>query len=559
MFEFTPPGAGHWDLDKSHYDGGTTPMMQDLMADGVESAYEQLFETFGVPLRAIRFRWVNGFAYTRQEPLVGAKSNSSKPPPAWAVRALARSHPEFRRREAAAAKTLSERPWKAVVDEWFDDLSGRYTAMNLGFQAVVPADLDDSALARHLAEVHLHTARMYFEHHRLHGYDLGPVGRLAAGCSKWGITAAEVVQTLSGASPHTAGPVEEVAGIRAAIEATGADLGSLPADLDALRALSPDIEQAIDRYMERHGWVLYTGYDLDAVTMAETPNVLATTILRGELRQRTVDHMAAIDGLRERVPQADRDEFDDLVADARAAMGMRDAQGPITVEWPTGLLRRALVETGQRLHSAGHLELAEHVLEFTLDEAIEALEALASGSEVSGPKPSELAARAAIRRAQKDLDPPRSLGPPAVAPPLDALPPAMAELVSVVATTVEEMGMGAGQADDVRPSLTGLGIGTLPFTGRAVVATSAEQALERLQPGDVLVTLTTSPAYNLVLSMVGGLVTAEGGPVCHAAVLSRELGLPAVIGVRDALTSIPDGAIVDLDPSAGLVRVHGTD
>ena len=151
-------------------------------------------------------------------------------------------------------------------------------------------------------------------------------------------------------------------------------------------------------------------------------------------------------------------------------------------------------------------------------------------------------------------------GPTAyVAPPLDALPPAMAELVSVVATTVEEMGMGAGQADDVRPSLTGLGIGTLPFTGRAVVATSAEQALERLQPGDVLVTLTTSPAYNLVLSMVGGLVTAEGGPVCHAAVLSRELGLPAVIGVRDALTSIPDGAIVELDPSAGLVRVHGTD
>ena len=99
----------------------------------------------------------------------------------------------------------------------------------------------------------------------------------------------------------------------------------------------------------------------------------------------------------------------------------------------------------------------------------------------------------------------------------------------------------------------------MPFIGRAVVATSAEQALERLQPGDVLVTLTTSPAYNLVLSMVGGLVTAEGGPVCHAAVLSRELGLPAVIGVRDALTSIPDGAIVELDPSAGLVRVHGTD
>ena len=67
--------------------------------------------------------------------------------------------------------------------------------------------------------------------------------------------------------------------------------------------------------------------------------------------------------------------------------------------------------------------------------------------------------------------------------------------------------------------------------------------------------MTTTPAYNLVLTMVGGLVTAEGGPVCHAAVLSRELGIPAVIGARRALERIETGDLVEIDPPAGTVRV----
>ena len=53
----------------------------------------------------------------------------------------------------------------------------------------------------------------------------------------------------------------------------------------------------------------------------------------------------------------------------------------------------------------------------------------------------------------------------------------------------------------------------------------------------------------------GGVVTADGGPMCHAAVIARELGIPAIIGARAALTDIPDGAMVELDPTAGTVRV----
>jgi pyruvate,water dikinase len=87
------------------------------------------------------------------------------------------------------------------------------------------------------------------------------------------------------------------------------------------------------------------------------------------------------------------------------------------------------------------------------------------------------------------------------------------------------------------------------------VATSPEEALDVLEPGDVLVVPCTTPAYNLVLSIAGGVVTAEGGPLSHAAVLARELGIPAVIGAADALTAIPDGSLVEVDPVAGEVRV----
>jgi pyruvate,water dikinase len=65
----------------------------------------------------------------------------------------------------------------------------------------------------------------------------------------------------------------------------------------------------------------------------------------------------------------------------------------------------------------------------------------------------------------------------------------------------------------------------------------------------------TTPSYNTVLGLAGAVVTSEGGPLCHAAVLARELGIPAVIGAPGALVDIPDGADVEVDPLSGKVTV----
>jgi pyruvate,water dikinase len=128
--------------------------------------------------------------------------------------------------------------------------------------------------------------------------------------------------------------------------------------------------------------------------------------------------------------------------------------------------------------------------------------------------------------------------------------PWLGRITRVVLAVVESM----EALKDAAP-LTGMGIGTSTYVGTARVVRDAVEALAVMEPGDVVVAPYTAPTYNAVLAMAGAIVTEEGGLLCHAAVIARELGLPAVIGAADAMSSIPDGATVEVDPVAGRVRI----
>jgi pyruvate,water dikinase len=125
-------------------------------------------------------------------------------------------------------------------------------------------------------------------------------------------------------------------------------------------------------------------------------------------------------------------------------------------------------------------------------------------------------------------------------------------MVAMVQTALEQLGMAP--AVPGADGLTGAGIGTSTHRGRVRRATSPEEAIETMEPGDVLVVRATSPAFNAVLAIAGAIVTADGGPMSHAAVLARELGIPAVVGASGAL-ALPDGATVEVDAAAGRVRI----
>jgi pyruvate,water dikinase len=72
-----------------------------------------------------------------------------------------------------------------------------------------------------------------------------------------------------------------------------------------------------------------------------------------------------------------------------------------------------------------------------------------------------------------------------------------------------------------------------------------------VQPGDVLVTDMTDPDWEPVMKRASGIVTNRGGRTCHAAIIARELGIPAVVGTRDATRSVADGQAVTVSCAEG--------
>ena len=79
--EFETPGPGQWNLDRSHFPGGTTPIMQSVLREAMENAFSKQWVLHGIPAETMSVAFVQGFMYTRLRPLVLADRPSTKPPP----------------------------------------------------------------------------------------------------------------------------------------------------------------------------------------------------------------------------------------------------------------------------------------------------------------------------------------------------------------------------------------------------------------------------------------------------------------------------------------------
>jgi pyruvate,water dikinase len=102
------------------------------------------------------------------------------------------------------------------------------------------------------------------------------------------------------------------------------------------------------------------------------------------------------------------------------------------------------------------------------------------------------------------------------------------------------------------PLLRGFGASPGIASGVArILHGSAE--MEKLKPGEILVTSMTTPDMVPAMSRAAGIVTDEGGMTCHAAIVSRELGVPCIVGTREATKLVPDGGEITLDGKTGSV------
>ena len=105
-------------------------------------------------------------------------------------------------------------------------------------------------------------------------------------------------------------------------------------------------------------------------------------------------------------------------------------------------------------------------------------------------------------------------------------------------------------------TVKGLGASAGVYEGPARVVESAEQ-FDQVKKGDVLVCKMTSPSWVVLFTKIGGLVTDSGGALSHPAVVSREFGIPAVVGTRTGTQAIKTGQRVRLNGASGLVEILG--
>jgi phosphohistidine swiveling domain-containing protein len=534
---FEPPGKGEWRSLRDHFPRAVTPEYARLLPTAMYAGEARVMEDYGMPVRSLVAGMSQGHVYIAPEPLVGKASNTL--PPRAALWALARLVPAFRRRTRTAAACLAGRPWLADTERWYASEQQQWVDANRALQAAAPGAMDVPSLIDHLGRARAHAAAGYERHFALHGPDMMPIGLLLARAEDWGLTPEVVLPTLTGASPVSTGRGPQLDALRAAVDAAG----HLPDDLDQLRAMAGD---ELAAFLDQHGWRLVTGYDIDSLALAELPSLvvnLARPVPEGPAVH-AADAEEALEVLMDKVSPVDRPELARLVSDARATAGLRDENGAVTAAWPAGLLRRAMLAAGRVLAEQGQLARVDHAVEVTVDELGDLLR---NRSDLDA---STVEARARERAARSELVPPLQLGP-TLDIPLDALPVPMRTVARALFALREVTTAPVGH----RPGLDGDGLGLTVYRGRACVAADPGDALARLEPGDVLVAFGTTPAYNLALSIVGAVVVEEGGLLSHAAVIARELGLTAVIGAAGAMGAIPDGALVEVDPIAGRVRV----
>ncbi|MCU4741370.1 phosphoenolpyruvate synthase [Halobacteria archaeon AArc-m2/3/4] len=133
--------------------------------------------------------------------------------------------------------------------------------------------------------------------------------------------------------------------------------------------------------------------------------------------------------------------------------------------------------------------------------------------------------------------------------------------------SVQTTGTGGGQTDPQRTTGSGNdsgdrltdGLGSSPgtATGAARIVTKLDE-LDKVGEGDIIVTEMTMPDMVPAMKRASGIITDEGGMTSHAAIVSRELGVPAVVGTTNATSVLEDGQVVTIDGDRGSI-VEGDD
>jgi pyruvate,water dikinase len=514
-----------------------TRFQAEIHTSNLAAGFRGAARRYGLLIDTLDWRFVNGFAYLTV-------------PPAPAE--------EIPARFQAAEEALERKIWREDLARWEHEAKPTSIQVHLALQAVDPRALDTNALLEHLDRCREHLQRMIHQHHTFNCAAMLPVGDFIAHVTAWtGLPLGEFLALMRGAAPESAGSFPELDRLAAAIRGSADAGAALASDADAAgqlerrRAQPGEVGAAAGAYLDLVGYRLLDSLDVGDPYALEVPDVLVNGIRLAVDAGPPASSVALDDEVarvRERVPEEHRTAFDELLGEARLISKVRDERSLYSEVWAGGITRRAILAAGERLAAQGRIDEPSHLVEADYAE----MQALIRG--LDGPSAEELAGRARYRATFRAGAAPPWLGePPQPPPPLDGLPPAVARLMLAMGTAIDTLFGGAVAQSD---AMVVRGIGASPgvVTGTARLITVPTE-FDRLQRGDVLVTMSTTESFNVVLPILGAIVTDAGGLLSHAAIVSREYGIPSVVGCGDATELIPDGARVRVDGASGEVTV----
>lgn len=535
----SPIPAGNWILDRVHYPRPTTPLFESIFAPAVSRVTTNVFAEYGVFAKSIDLRSIKGWPYVRVVPL----SDIVVPAlPGFLIGALARLHPRTRRRIRASAHALTSSLSAKHIQRWEEKVK----PSGLGFVAkACDLDLrthDGVELKRLLREALQHLENVLASNYQPDFAHLIPLAEFIHAMRdthNWtDAQALELVRNLS--QPQASYPaslvrladhLRTVPGVNELLEATtGAQLAA------AIRTRD-DVRSAWDEHHRRWSLTLL-GYDLDDPTLGEVPELerrALLAILSGVSNRETTEP-----GIPERFTTSEQD----LLRDARKWFYVRE-EGESVKAAVLGAIRLIALEVGRRLADTSAIQRPDLALFLTVDELSEAC------TNVGIVRNIDVLKRVRDRNASLSREPTTEFGASAVRnPDLRRLPSASRKVHYAVTLLAQNEILSSVDADEEtlrgRPASTGV------HTGRVNVIEDPTQ-LSEVAIGDIIVAQSISSIWATGFWTAGALITETGGLLSHSAIVAREMGIPAVIGVPGATSRLSTGDIVTVDGSKGII------
>ena len=534
VFADPADAAFTWERDDMHMPFALTPLAVDFCVDVIGKSFNPHYEEFGSAFRLYGAAW-HGWVYYSWRPNI-PEDEEKAADARWTETLRARIpvtraywedevQPELRGIfERTASLPIEDLPAEAAADAWLDIWAAHLRAWVLHFHTIMgPYQvLDDLIDAYTVAMGPGHDAEALAllggGHHELEDVEEGieALAELAA--------VPELSAAMQALSDSGTASTDEV-------------------DVDALRALpggAPFVD-ALEGFLAQHGHLGQNHDDLRLASWGESPRLLLGQIAQ-RLRQPAQPARERVAALARRAEEladaaraklADRPDelakFETVLGHAREIGYLTEGHNYWIDRMSQARLRALSLRVGRRLVRDGIVGEADDVFFLHRDEVAEALR--------DGRPRHDL-----IRERRTEHERNERRTPPYFVGKVPDKPPAGDRFDGPrVASTEADMLRGTGASAGV-------------VRGPARVTLSQDD-FDRIQPGDIIVCPSSNPSWVPVFTIAGGLVTNTGGVLSHAAVVAREFGLPAVVGTSDATTRIADGRLVEIDGTAGTVRL----